>query len=92
MWGLGSGTSGGGMTETWQETVSRDVRAAFADLNRDHAQTLAALTSARRLAMVCELADFARESYAIQARKSLPDASPAEIHAEVLRRMRRRGE
>ena len=76
----------------WPETVSRDVRAAFADLNTDHAQTLAALTPARRLAMVCELADFARESYAIQARQRLPDASPEEIHTEVLRRMRRHGE
>lgn len=70
--------------------LSRAARGAFADLNTDHAATLGSIPAARRLAMVCELADFARESYAVQARMARPDASLNDIRAEIVRRMRLR--
>lgn len=64
------------------------VQAAFDDIDAAHAAVLARLPAARRLAMVCELADFARESFEIQARRQYPKASSEEIRAEVFRRMR----
>ncbi len=69
------------------DDVSDHVRAAFADLDRDHLAFLATLSATRRLYMVGELADFARESYAMQVRRARPDASHEELWAEVRRRM-----
>jgi len=45
------------------------------------------LGESRRLSMVCELADFARESYAMQVRMARPDASREERWSEIRRRM-----
>ena len=45
------------------------------------------LGESRRLSMVCELADFARESYAMQVRMARPDASREERWSKIRRRM-----
>ena len=69
------------------DALAHDVHAAFADLNVEHLAILNGLGESRRLSMVCELADFARESYAMQAHMAKPDASREELWSEVRRRM-----
>ena len=69
------------------EALSRAVRGAFSDLNRDSVETLSALSASRRLQMVADLADFARASYRAQARMARPGASSDEIEAMVCQRM-----
>ena len=73
------------------DTLAEDVRSAFADLNVDHLAVSSSLGESRRLSMVCELADFARESYAAQVRMARPDTSADELWSEIRRRMWQRG-
>jgi hypothetical protein len=73
-----------------ENTLTRKVQAAFADLDTEHLAILGAMGESRRLGMVCELADFARESYAIQVRMVKPDASGDELWSEIRRRMGQR--
>ena len=70
-----------------EDALVHDVRSAFADLNAEHQAVLGSLGESRRLSMVFELADFARESYAMQVRMARPDASREELWTEIRRRM-----
>ena len=47
---------------TRDEALARAVRGAFTDIDRDHSARLARLHGARRLALVCEMAYFARRA------------------------------
>lgn len=71
--------------------LTRDLREAFADIDPENVAILARLSEARRLAMVGELADFARQSYVIQERQVDPDAPDEVIQARVVQRMLSRG-
>jgi hypothetical protein len=67
--------------------LQRLVADAYADIDPEAVALLAGLTQARRFAMVCELADFARECYVLQERARSPEATETEIQACVRQRM-----
>jgi len=71
--------------------LDRAVREAFDDLNYDMIPILAQLSPERKFAMIGDLADFVRDTYAAQEQHVNPGLSPEEIRLRVMERMLLRG-
>jgi hypothetical protein len=69
------------------ETIVRDVRAAFAELDLRQLAISRQLTPAQRIQQVCDLNEFLRDLVIAAIRQQHPDISEAGFEREFLRRM-----
>ena len=70
-----------------RETIARDVRAAFAELDLRQLAITRRLSPAQRFQQVCDLNDFLRNAVIAAIRQQYPHISEAEFQRQFLFRM-----
>ena len=70
-----------------REAITRDVQAAFAELDRQQLVITRRLSPAQRFKQVCELNQFLRRAIIAAIHQQHPGIGEAELHQHLLQRM-----